>query len=215
MRKDQAKQKSRRLTGVPGNKPAAVARTATKQSVLPSSKKPIAKTATDIRSRGDVSDTEASCPLTDAGVDWTSKQCAAFAHWLNYKFQPIEEGSVRSGFRTVLIHRRLEQYRLKASEMYCGQQMAKVKSIVQAEIGRGRLAIRADRDVYADLTLREQISSLLLSYTTPWLRLGLEVMFGYAIDCEEDLSGDETSQSVSSLWKSFCECVAFVSLSES
>lgn len=116
--------------------------------------------------------------------DWAGKQCDTFASWLKYTFHPTEDedhdGS-HSGLRAVLVHRRLSQVRFRAAELFHGDSMRAARNIVHAEISRGRLSIRPDRDVYADLSLRKQAVSLLLSYTTPWLRLGLEVMFGESI----------------------------------
>jgi hypothetical protein len=126
--------------------------------------------------------------------DWAGKQCDTFASWLKYTFHPTEDedhdGS-HSGLRAVLVHRRLSQVRFRAAELFHGDSMRTARNIVQDEISRGRLAIRPDRDVHADLSLRKQAVSLLLSYTTPWLRLGLEVMFGESImpdDLPEDAS---------------------------
>jgi hypothetical protein len=131
---------------------------------------------------------------------WAETQCDAFVGWLNYTFQPTEDDdddndndngnvansgpSSRSGLRTLLVHRRLAQVRMRASELFHGQAMRKIKNVVQAEICKGRLSIRSDRDLHADLSLRKQATSLLLSYTTPWLRMALEVMFGECIEAD-------------------------------
>jgi abnormal spindle-like microcephaly-associated protein len=75
----------------------------------------------------------------------------------------------------------MAQIRMRAYDLFFDEEMKKVKITVRDEIIRGRLAIRPDRDLYADLSLRKQAISLLMSYTTPWLRLGLEVLFGECI----------------------------------
>lgn len=126
--------------------------------------------------------------------EWAEKQSETFVNWLNYTLHPSEEDEHQgardmtdadspscSGLRMLLIHRRLAQSRMKASGVFYGDRMQKVKSKIHSEIARGRLAIRPDRDVYYDLSLRRQITALLQSYTTPWLRLGLEVMFGECV----------------------------------
>jgi hypothetical protein len=124
--------------------------------------------------------------------DWAEKQCETFSNWLNYTFQPSEERDHqvtlengrtqdRVGLRTLVLHQRMAQARTKALEIFHSQEMTKVQKVVLSEIYRGRLSIRKDRDMYADLTLRNEITSLLLSYTTPWLRLGLETLFGESI----------------------------------
>jgi hypothetical protein len=138
---------------------------------------------------------ETSKMMNNGAVDeWAEKQSETFLSWLNYTFHPSEgedqqdtdgtndAGSPScSGLRMVLIHRRLAQSRMTASGIFYGDSMQKVKNTIHAEISRGRLSIRSDRDLYYDLSLRRQVTALLQSYTTPWLRLGLEVMFGECI----------------------------------
>ena len=60
--------------------------------------------------------------------------------------------------------------------------MFQIRTIIAKEISRGKLSIRADRDVTVDIHLRKKLTSLLMSYTTPWLRLALEVMSGECIE---------------------------------
>jgi hypothetical protein len=138
---------------------------------------------------------ETSKMMNNGAVDeWAEKQSETFLHWLNYTFHPSEDEDQQdtdgtndagspscSGLRMLLIHRRLAQSRTKASGFFYGDSMQKVKNTIHAEISRGRLSIRSDRDLYYDLSLRRQVTALLQSYTTPWLRLGLEVMFGECI----------------------------------
>jgi abnormal spindle-like microcephaly-associated protein len=133
---------------------------------------------------------------------WAGKQCEAFAGWLNYTFQPSEdkdheenvlddkeEGgdakkTDRAALRTLILHRRMAQVRAKAIDVFHSENMKMVQRSINTEVARHRLKLREDRDMYADLTLREQITSLLLSYSTPWLRLGLETIFGEVISPE-------------------------------
>eukprot|EP00934_Nitzschia_sp_Nitz4_P008780 Nitzschia sp. Nitz4//scaffold206_size41850//5431//13286//NITZ4_007417-RA/size41850-processed-gene-0.40-mRNA-1//1//CDS//3329541550//8770//frame0 len=128
--------------------------------------------------------------------DWAGKQCDTFVEWLNYAFHPSEDDdsdstptTPSSGLRLLVIHRRLAQVRFRAMELFHSETLRQVRNTIQSEIARGRLTIRSDRDICADLTLRQQATKLLLSYTTPWLRLGLEVMFGETI-MPENLSGN-------------------------
>lgn len=133
---------------------------------------------------------------------WADKQCEAFAGWLNYTFQPSEDKdhestelddradahfttkTDRAALRTLILHRRMAQVRAKASDLFNSENMKVAQRSIHAEVARRRLKLREDRDMYADLTLRGQITSLLLSYSTPWLRLGLETMFGVVISPE-------------------------------
>uniref|UniRef100_A0A7S4IHQ8 Calponin-homology (CH) domain-containing protein n=1 Tax=Odontella aurita TaxID=265563 RepID=A0A7S4IHQ8_9STRA len=130
---------------------------------------------------------------------WADKQCESFAKWLNYTFRPSEdaahekslqeEGSDqnsmdRLALRTLLLHRRRAQARQRAAELYSNAGMKSVRQAIESEVATGRLAIRSDRDVFADVSLRSQLFSLLFSYATPWLRLGLETVLGVAISAD-------------------------------
>lgn len=138
---------------------------------------------------------------TRTADDWAGKQCDTFVAWLNYTFHPTEDENVshtpNAGLKALVIHRRLAQVRYRAMELFQNDQMRRVRNVIQSEIARGRLAIRSDRDICADLSLREQATQLLLSYTTPWLRLGLEVMFGECIIPENFQVGVAQGQMVS------------------
>lgn len=59
--------------------------------------------------------------------------------------------------------------------------MNQIREKIRSEIGRGRLLLREDRDLHANLSIRDQILNLLFSYSTPWLRMGLETLFGEII----------------------------------
>ncbi|VEU37479.1 unnamed protein product [Pseudo-nitzschia multistriata] len=118
---------------------------------------------------------------------WADRQCQVFTGWLNYTLNPEEmdinnEGCIASGLRALIIHRRLAEGRVHAMNLYQGSSMRQIRKTIVKEIAKGRLSIRADRDVAVDVQLQKKLVSLLLSYTTPWLRLALEVMFGECIE---------------------------------
>ena len=132
---------------------------------------------------------------------WAESQCDTFACWLNYTLAPTEDdsqtdlgvpsgSSESNGLKTLYLYRRLAQSRMKGSDLFRSAGMSDIRKKIFDEIVKGRLALRSDRDIYADLSLRKQIISLLLSYTTPWLRLGLEVIFGEVFSFEIPLNED-------------------------
>ena len=90
----------------------------------------------------------------------------------------------RAALRTLVVHQRLAQARTRGLQVFHTPEMDKARKVIVAEISRERLALRADRDIHADLTLRGKVVSLLLSYSTQWLRIGLEVLFGEPICAE-------------------------------
>ena len=134
--------------------------------------------------------------------DSAEKQCNAFTEWLNYMFKPTEDmehelivkqietdqGSYqqmnRAALRTLVVHQRLAQARARGLQVFRQPDMKKARHAIVAEIARGRLALRTDRDVHADLNLRGKVVSLLLSYSTQWLRIGLEILLGEPIFAE-------------------------------
>lgn len=122
--------------------------------------------------------------------DWFNRQSPTFLSWLNYTFNPSDDethsesvgSETVSGLRSLLVYRRLSHVRTKAFTLFQDESMRQIRSRLIQEIARGRLAIRSDHDVTADVRLREQLASLLLSYTLPWLRMGLEATFCESID---------------------------------
>lgn len=126
--------------------------------------------------------------------DWADKQCEFFKNWLNFTLLPQEEqehgldnveagnADSRAALRILKIHQSLGEARYKSLGVYTGGEMKAIRNAIDSEIGRGRLSIRPEFNLYADVTLRKQLLHLLLSYSTPWLRLGLETMFGEAIE---------------------------------
>ena len=90
----------------------------------------------------------------------------------------------RSALRTLLLHRRAAKARTAASRLYTDEEFLSLRYRVEEEIKEGRLSVRRDRDMYADLGLRQQIVGLLLSYSTEWLKLGLETVFGEVISTD-------------------------------
>ncbi|KAL3944699.1 MAG: hypothetical protein SGBAC_001214 [Bacillariaceae sp.] len=147
--------------------------------------------------------------------DWAEKQSNTFVKWINYTMSPGETEEEKeleeigrspscAGLRMLLVHRQQSQLRLKASGVFNGDHMGRIKSTIHAEIGKGRLSIRSDRDLFYDLTLRRQVTTLLQSYAAPWLRLGLEVMYGESIsNCNVtvELTKAQSSQMRSALGK--------------
>lgn len=120
--------------------------------------------------------------------EWTEKQCDTFSNWLNFTLlqedadhTDEQEVPITAAHRTLLLHQRMASVRYQAQQLFQSSEMERIRHIIHTEIARGRISIRDDRDLYADLVLRRKIVELLLSYSTPWLRLGLETLFGQPI----------------------------------
>ena len=82
----------------------------------------------------------------------------------------------------VLLQKRVEAViRQKAFELYHSDAFTSVIQAVEMEVAEGRLVMRDDRDILADLGLQEELFALIFSYEMPWVRLGLEIVFGEII----------------------------------
>ena len=125
------------------------------------------------------------------------KQCETYTQWLNYMFQSPEhwyeveqsqrqEAGIpddidRPTLRTLLVHRRRAQATLRAVQFYNGPIMVSMKRSIFNEIITDKISLRSDQDVLSNVMLRGQLLDMLMSYSTPWLRLGLEIIFGEVI----------------------------------
>ena len=123
-------------------------------------------------------------PTTSESEEWIEKQCETFTLWLNYVVRSPaaheeSDASPPSALRVLQAHQHMANLRLKGLQLF--ERMRGTRQVLLREIQRGRLALRKDQNIFANLTLRQQMIELLLQYSTPWLRLGLETLFGQAI----------------------------------
>lgn len=127
--------------------------------------------------------------VVDICDDWAEKQCQSLSQWLNYTFEPTEEKEIedvgatsdRIALRSLVVHRRTERARSEAMLLYRSSEQTRIRKGICSEILKGRIAIRKDRFLHADLSMRNQILTILFSYSIPWLRLGLETLFSEPI----------------------------------
>ena len=112
------------------------------------------------------------------------QQCEVFTNWLNVTMCPDEDTHAENDpWRSLAVHQRMAHVRQKARALWQSEEMQRIRDVVESEINKGKIQIRADRDLHADLTQRKALLTLLLgSYETPWLRLGLETLSGQTIE---------------------------------
>lgn len=78
-----------------------------------------------------------------------------------------------------LMHRRYYAKNLRSGvNLFYGPTMTKAVCAMEREVDNYRIAMRGERDVHADLGMQESLFELLFCYEFPWLRFGLEVVFG-------------------------------------
>jgi hypothetical protein len=130
--------------------------------------------------------------------NWATKQANSFTDWMNFTFtnamemaaptgdelvaasEGIVEGNA-NGLKILLQKRGEAIHRQKCFQLYHSSEFIKVLKAVEAEVCEGRLVLREDRDILADLGLQEELFGLLFSYEMPWMRLCLEIVFGEII----------------------------------
>jgi hypothetical protein len=116
--------------------------------------------------------------------EWIRQQCEMFKHWLNFTLHPLAEQPPQHSdapLPSLLAHRHRALVSGRAQTCFQTPAMQRVREAILTEIRRGKLALRPDDDLSANVGRRQQITDLLLSYSTPWLRLGLETLFDVTI----------------------------------
>ena len=86
-----------------------------------------------------------------------------------------------AGLKVLLQKRGEAMVRQQAFELYHSDEMTTIVKAIEMEVNEGRLVVRDDRDILADLGLQEELFALIFSYEMPWIRLGLEIVFGEII----------------------------------
>jgi abnormal spindle-like microcephaly-associated protein len=136
------------------------------------------------------------------------KQSRGMVKWINFTFEAAEsygsaadpsstasaEGAESHALKVLVQKRREADVRRKAVMLFHSRDMEKVVTAIDNEIDEGKLAIRNDRKLYADVGLREEFLSLILSYHHSWLRLGLETVFGELLAYDSNSSQEYTSR---------------------
>ena len=137
-----------------------------------------------------------------ADDSWASKQEKGFTDWMNYTFAQSNSTSsddlndtsldvtmstmskddeVNNGFDVLLARREETRVRQQVMYVYHDDSFESIMKTLENEIDEDRIIIRDDKDLTSDLGLQEQILNHMFSYELPWLRLGLEVVFGKVI----------------------------------
>jgi len=126
---------------------------------------------------------------------FVDKQCNTYKEYLNFLFQhkdamretdamlelDIVRPRERQTLRTLLLQRQGAHVRQMAINFYRGPKMLPIRNSIALDVDNKRMFIRTDPYVLANVNLRSRLVSLLLSYSIPWLRLGLETIFGEVI----------------------------------
>ena len=148
---------------------------------------------------------------------WATKQMNSFTEWMNFTFakagSSVEEGQQQASSAAAaaeveghdddaaglkaLLQKRVEALtRQRVFELYHSAEVAPVIKAVEAEVAEGRLVMRDDRDILADLGLQEELFALIFSYEMPWVRVGLEIVFGEIISVHAATKGSSAQVSV-------------------
>lgn len=112
------------------------------------------------------------------------KQIERLTEWINETYKP--EGQIDSevdddGLKVLLHKKREAVQRHQCFQLYRSEEMIATLKSLEKEVSDGRLSMREDRDILADLGLQEDLFALIFSYEMPYIRLGLEIVFGEII----------------------------------
>jgi len=144
---------------------------------------------------------------------WVDKQCNTYQEWLNFLFQNRDgmhetdsmlgvdtvQPSERQTIRSLLIQRQGAHTRQMAISFYRGPEMLAIRNTIELDVDNKRLCFRTDPYALANLSLHSRLVSLLLSYSAPWLRLGLETIFGETITANLSSESSATETETRSL----------------
>jgi len=84
-------------------------------------------------------------------------------------------GSNVSSVSRLQLQRREARIRQQACQLYQSQMLEDVFLRLEVEVESRRLTMRLDRTIHSDIGLQERLLEVLNSYSTVWLRLGVEV----------------------------------------
>eukprot|EP00729_Bicosta_minor_P016864 gene16864-29307_t len=108
------------------------------------------------------------------------KQERCFTRWLNHVIAPAE--AAITGKATYADTRKQLQIQTKFLAIMTSKGFQDTLTRVDEEIDAGRIAVRADRSPREDVGLRDKFTSAMLSYSSPWLRAGLEAVCNELVD---------------------------------
>ncbi|PIK43592.1 putative abnormal spindle-like microcephaly-associated protein-like isoform X1 [Apostichopus japonicus] len=147
---------------------------------------------------------------------WIDKQERGFVQWLNYILTPEEEGALNPtikgkkieasalavssssttikpaptkevlSMRAYTARRRLNQLRRGACMLFQSEPVVRVIQKLEAQVEIGRMTVRTDRKIHADLGMKQNILMMILSYNPLWLRIGLETIYGELLPIEDN-----------------------------
>lgn len=145
---------------------------------------------------------------------WMQKQEHGFVNWLNFILTPAEEykgGDVKVkvdagklaidmdkgrlklapsneilSFKTYAAHRKLNSLRKSACCLFQTDAITHVMHKIEAEVTNGRVLVRKDKMLHADIGAKQRILDMLLSYNPLWLRMGLETIFGEIVPLQSN-----------------------------
>lgn len=125
---------------------------------------------------------------------WADKQEKGFTEWINFNFKQAfcasnsDEGNVAvtdtasEGALHVVLQKGFEaKNRKDATYLYLSENVSSIIQAIEKEIDENRLVMRDERDIHADLGMQETLFNLLFCYELPYLRLGLEIVFGKVV----------------------------------
>eukprot|EP00003_Mantamonas_plastica_P022431 TRINITY_DN380_c0_g1_i4.p1 TRINITY_DN380_c0_g1~~TRINITY_DN380_c0_g1_i4.p1 ORF type:complete len:1807 (+),score=729.88 TRINITY_DN380_c0_g1_i4:704-6124(+) len=133
---------------------------------------------------------------------WVEKQDQAFTRWLNHAFAPVDDELLLSSqlssepatYNLMMQQRAELVLRRKCWQIFHSDEFSDIIFKLEEEIEEGRLVVRQDKNLYADVGLRRQVLDLVANFNSFWVRLGLETIYGQQLrvrDIEDERAATE------------------------
>ncbi|KAK3735717.1 hypothetical protein QZH41_010154 [Actinostola sp. cb2023] len=105
--------------------------------------------------------------------------------------QPKAPSREELSLKAYTARRKMARLRRGACLLYQSEPVVCIIRKIEAEVEQGRLSIRPDKKMHADLGIKRNIVNMILSYNPLWLRIGLEITFGeiLPVQSNSDVNG--------------------------
>ena len=156
-------------------------------------KKSIAKTPNK-RSRGAASASFFCSSSYLSGTRWMEKQERAYTTWINHVL--MTDGVMRARLHYTIgdeesmmrqsasLRMRTRMWKLYSSQGDFVQKLLKIEKSVDS----GKLSLERGGAIIKDVRIRAKTVDILLTYSEPWLRMGIETVLGLQSSVDDDLA---------------------------
>lgn len=121
--------------------------------------------------------------------NWTETQSVSFVSFMNFTFQnhhtlpthlnDSKWSQIQHNIQSTFYNKFQTQDAIETTNPETSHEKLPFLSLLMTEIDSNKLAIRADKNIFADVGLQKGILDMIFSYELPWVRLGFEYILRY------------------------------------